>query len=776
MAEQELDDQKRGNRFAHLLKPIRDLAANWNIDIATELEEYLGELESIVISFDDGETNFNFAEAALLIQGSACVYSKKVEYLYGLLYKTLDVLIQKKTKDKKQESSVGTDGVDADTLGFDDEPMLIPLDDLLKESKNIDLPERANADYTKDRASNLVARVPTTLLATTQNVGEGGETSESFALSNCLVHESGALLLDAREAMYLDQSLKYARGKAEHSYGSPAAFLQNLDVKVDLRAEQQESPPVRNMESLDVASAPELDLNIMDIGDQGDEMDTKHRHAASPTEPRLTSVLGESQDQQSLEGGWEQEDEEEPDPYQLADPHTNTGPKSRAFRKGRTFTLPRAEKTPPTSAQYVEMLAHSRHPLFETITECIDKKSVKTPYFAEFIYIFLNETSNRRSLRRNEKKLAMQSGAKKNPVLVPDGPPMADLQRDSDDEEADMAGDNSGSLDFIDQGSLDLDSNQWGDREPGADLKEAAELFKDYQETELAVEFSQESSLDATTYDELCRRHVDAYMKSSEAFLTETKLMKRVSQWEERLLPILKREEERVVFDIDLYGNRLLSHLQQLSLQENPAAPQDTVHSFDRVVAGKEKFEISRIFLATLQMSNENNLKIVPTDRKAVESGESIQEFSLKLVNVQRIRAMETFMAPSARMRAERMIQPAKLLSSAPPENSNTRNKDEKDHHKSGVSLSSTDLQSSTVKHTKASRRRDRTALKTTQSESQQPEVQKEQKSPLTKKLRISANQKQLAKRRSVHFSDAIQVNTFELEADTLEDESESDE
>lgn len=28
-------------RFAHLLQPIRDLAANWNVKIATELDEYL---------------------------------------------------------------------------------------------------------------------------------------------------------------------------------------------------------------------------------------------------------------------------------------------------------------------------------------------------------------------------------------------------------------------------------------------------------------------------------------------------------------------------------------------------------------------------------------------------------------------------------------------------------------------------------------------------------------------------------------------------------------
>lgn len=32
------------SRFAHLLRPIRDLTENWNIDIAKYLEEYLHEV------------------------------------------------------------------------------------------------------------------------------------------------------------------------------------------------------------------------------------------------------------------------------------------------------------------------------------------------------------------------------------------------------------------------------------------------------------------------------------------------------------------------------------------------------------------------------------------------------------------------------------------------------------------------------------------------------------------------------------------------------------
>ena len=32
------------SKFAHLLQPIRDLATNWDIDLASELEDYLSEV------------------------------------------------------------------------------------------------------------------------------------------------------------------------------------------------------------------------------------------------------------------------------------------------------------------------------------------------------------------------------------------------------------------------------------------------------------------------------------------------------------------------------------------------------------------------------------------------------------------------------------------------------------------------------------------------------------------------------------------------------------
>lgn len=69
---------------------------NWDVDIAQELEEYAQELQAVTVSFDQGVSKLNFAEAALLIQGSALIYSRKVEYLYTLAYQTLELVAEKR--------------------------------------------------------------------------------------------------------------------------------------------------------------------------------------------------------------------------------------------------------------------------------------------------------------------------------------------------------------------------------------------------------------------------------------------------------------------------------------------------------------------------------------------------------------------------------------------------------------------------------------------------------------------------------------------------------
>ena len=120
--------------YQSFLKPIRDLAKNWDIDIATCLEDYLGDLETITITLDGGASKMNFAEAALLIQGTSVVYAKKVEYLYTLVYKTLEALTN-----KKKEAAMGGKEVKDLDIQFDVELNFLLLDDMITQGKDIDL-------------------------------------------------------------------------------------------------------------------------------------------------------------------------------------------------------------------------------------------------------------------------------------------------------------------------------------------------------------------------------------------------------------------------------------------------------------------------------------------------------------------------------------------------------------------------------------------------------------------------------------------------------------
>ncbi|RYG99483.1 hypothetical protein EON65_50240 [archaeon] len=153
------------SRFKSLIQPIKDLAANWDIDIADSLNDYLEELEHLKISLDNGETQLNFAEAALLIQGSAAVYSKKVEYLYQLVIQSIEFISRKKSTvmskgkaRKDDEASIFED----DILFFGSDPSFLLLDHVIEEGTNIDL--KVDPDLARSRLSHNESVRPQNIL------------------------------------------------------------------------------------------------------------------------------------------------------------------------------------------------------------------------------------------------------------------------------------------------------------------------------------------------------------------------------------------------------------------------------------------------------------------------------------------------------------------------------------------------------------------------------------------------------------------------------------
>lgn len=177
------------NRFKSLIQPIKDLASNWDIDVAEELNDYLEELATLRISVDGGQTSLNFAEAALLIQGSTAIYSKKVEYLYQLVLQSIEFITNKKssilTGEKGTTKHSNDIHFDDEIMMFGNDPSFLLLDHIIEEGQNINLKSQPSEDPSRKRFSsesnssysaNNLSRVSMSLMHSMLNEDNGVTT------------------------------------------------------------------------------------------------------------------------------------------------------------------------------------------------------------------------------------------------------------------------------------------------------------------------------------------------------------------------------------------------------------------------------------------------------------------------------------------------------------------------------------------------------------------------------------------------------------------------
>jgi len=74
-------------QYAFLLKPIKDLTKNWEIDIDQFLSNFMKR------TLEEGAEQVDFAKASFVIQGSVSVWGKKVDYLSRLSEEVLDLML-----------------------------------------------------------------------------------------------------------------------------------------------------------------------------------------------------------------------------------------------------------------------------------------------------------------------------------------------------------------------------------------------------------------------------------------------------------------------------------------------------------------------------------------------------------------------------------------------------------------------------------------------------------------------------------------------------------
>ena len=128
-------DEPERRRFSFSNSPLLTVILNFS-----SLEEYLQELGAgdLVEHAEpseleqDGQTIPNFAHAALILQNSSSVYTRKVDYLHSLVYKALYEFCKTTSTSKEQRRKTNDPDID-DFYDFDPHMNFLLLDDVVPE-------------------------------------------------------------------------------------------------------------------------------------------------------------------------------------------------------------------------------------------------------------------------------------------------------------------------------------------------------------------------------------------------------------------------------------------------------------------------------------------------------------------------------------------------------------------------------------------------------------------------------------------------------------------
>ncbi|CAK0746455.1 hypothetical protein CVIRNUC_001693 [Coccomyxa viridis] len=592
-------------KYKHLLQPIRDLAANWDINIANDLEEYLAVLEHITFSFDGGP-NLNFAEAALLIQGSACVYSKKVEHLHGLVHQALSVI-----SDKRQRSTdPGGQPTGDDFDDFDDEETFLNLDDVLHEGAGIDLEEGGAVEH------EASSRAPAVLLALEDSGQVRGDGSAgTYRIAQCSVHKSGALFLEGSEGQYWDENLvrSCAAEEPAQQHSSLAEECSWADSGMD-GAGEQHGHDVEEA-AADLGSGFDNDDSYDDAPEHMEPVGDSAEHA----HPQWQTGAQQAQAGPHRRGEPGQADIR--DPYEPLDPHSAGDLPIRPFRKSK----PRRQKVYKAPKEQ------------DTLFAAPQPGSLGSLSFPEFAYVL---RARQAAERAQQQDLRAQMGD----IWASRG---ADAEALHDEQQYDGAdaGMQEG-LHYDAGGGFDDDGGYDDGGYPGElsfdDLADAAASGHPAH-AGMHVNNPQAAEL---SYEELCAAHTEARMAAAAMEEVQTELASRVAGWRTKIAPVLEEQDARGDFDIHTIGESLLTDMAAISLDDTARAEEVEIEkgppvAFGAVVKQQHKWQVSRFFSAMLQLANNGNIVIL----RGSDPG---QAFQLRLASLEKWhQQFQDYRAPS---------------------------------------------------------------------------------------------------------------------------------
>uniref|UniRef100_H3CKS1 Condensin-2 complex subunit H2 n=1 Tax=Tetraodon nigroviridis TaxID=99883 RepID=H3CKS1_TETNG len=532
------------SRFAHLLQPIRELTKNWDVDVAAELNDYLEELDEMCITFDGGKTRLNFAEAALLIQGSTCIYSKKVELLHGLVYQTLEYISEKNRRFTASPTS-------RRSLSFTTDASLIPQTQQTDGRGSAELDLDTSEDSHKMDSTAVVPLPPESLLPP--------ESREKLRLP--LISLKGETLGSVKD-FRINIFVPGAEDMIVLTLGSVASRLLLDKCPAESPRQQADVAVTENGSRVFHAFHP-LDVHMEEDAHEQEaehvhrQQEAEHVHRQQASSGRMITERRRVPDT----GGAK---EAPPTVWDMHDPYSVVG-EDKPSKSGKCFRVPdgldeggkRKRKRVVLSGGLQELV----HRNLLLAVDPPEQKLRNGPRFTDLNYIYLDSVRDKlKTHRRICRKAVMPPPASSDGLPVPE----AELRRSLLQPE-----------------------------EVGVELEDG------FQHADLL-----ENPKDELSYEDLVKLRVEQLVVSSRGYTQETALSQRVQDWKDAIQPELVRLEERPVFDIHDYSDRVVAALSSVGHRRSLAS----------IVAGLDNFEACKYLLASLQLANDYTVAVDQLD------------------------------------------------------------------------------------------------------------------------------------------------------------------
>jgi condensin-2 complex subunit H2 len=558
------------------------------------------------------------------VAGSAAVFGRKVDFLHSLVFQTLDLITTKKAQKERKQRRAGADGADEDawhdmlTTGADNEPLL-GLDDiavaadaatLLRDDEElilgpsllagtsklavmratrIEAVSSYDAAATSRRAALLLRRANAAASAAAQGADPFGS---AFRINSCRVHPSGAVVLDANDAtrpfanasrVHLGSVMSQSRHRHMTAADERSMIAMTPGLKSATRA--QHAP-------LEQAPPSPYRADFGDDGGFGGGFGDAAAAAADDDAPKVQramlfgGAMSALSDPNRLDDGNGAEaldaiDAEDAQVWTFLDMHDALANEPvKPYRQGVT-------------RQNVDSLLAKARDAHESSTAA----TIDWPPLPSDVYVDATDaqlSAMLRSVTLSEfapaRQRAMQTVRRVNNSAAD-----ADADDDSGDDapprDAPMPAAAAG--DFDDFGGAD---GGFGDAFDDAPARAAVR-------PDVSIADVPEES-----YEELCRRYVENYMQRAASYTRQTEVSKRVATWTERIEPTLLEQAQRETFDIHQSSKQIL-----LTVGEIDGGAERDV-SFAEVCAGQPKWNVARLFVASLQLVNHKNLAVVASD------------------------------------------------------------------------------------------------------------------------------------------------------------------